>query len=123
VPFGKAAQRREGRDLTIITWGATVQKSLEAADRLQAEAEIEVEVVDLRTIIPYDRDAIANSVRKTHRLLVVHEDIVTCGFGAEIAAGPATNSSRRSMRRCAGSAHSIRTFRTNRCSSTRFCRK
>ena len=86
VPFGRAARRREGRDLTIITWGATVQKSLDAADRLQAEAEIDVEVVDLRTIIPYDRDAIATSVRKTHRLLVVHEDIVTCGFGAEIAA-------------------------------------
>jgi 2-oxoisovalerate dehydrogenase E1 component len=86
VPFGRAARRREGRDLTIVTWGATVQKSLEAADRLLTEVDIDVEVIDLRTIIPYDRDAIVTSVRKTHRLLVVHEDILTCGFGAEIAA-------------------------------------
>jgi 2-oxoisovalerate dehydrogenase E1 component len=86
VPFGRAAVRREGSDLTIVTWGATVQKSLDAAQRLHDEVGAEIEVLDLRTIIPYDRDAIARSVSKTHRLLVVHEDIVTAGFGAEIAA-------------------------------------
>ena len=86
VPFGRAARRREGRDLTIVTWGATVQKSIEAAARLRDELGIEVEVLDLRTIVPYDRDAIVTSVTKTHRLLVVHEDIVTAGFGGEIAA-------------------------------------
>jgi 2-oxoisovalerate dehydrogenase E1 component len=86
VPFGRAARRREGDDLTIVTWGATVQKSLEAAQRLHDEIGVEVEVIDLRTIIPYDRELIAQSVAKTHRLLVVHEDIVTGGFGAEIAA-------------------------------------
>ena len=86
VPFGRAARRREGRDLTIVTWGATVQKSIEAASRLRDELGIEIEVIDLRTIVPYDRDAIATSVAKTHRLLVVHEDIVTAGFGGEIAA-------------------------------------
>ena len=85
VPFGKAATRRAGDDLTVVTWGATVEKSLQAAARL-AEAGAEVEVLDLRTIVPYDREAIAASVARTRRLLVVHEDTLTAGFGAEIAA-------------------------------------
>jgi 2-oxoisovalerate dehydrogenase E1 component len=85
LPFGKGAVRRAGDDLTIVTWGATVQKSLDVAERL-APAGVEIEVVDLRTIAPWDHDIVAESVRRTHRLLVVHEDNVTGGFGAEIAA-------------------------------------
>ena len=85
VPIGKAATRRVGDDLTIVTWGATVQRSLVAAEKLSAD-DIEVEVIDLRTLVPYDREAIAESVRKTARCLVVHEDVITSGFGAEIAA-------------------------------------
>ncbi|MGB9111189.1 MAG: dehydrogenase E1 component subunit alpha/beta [Acidimicrobiales bacterium] len=85
VPIGKAATRWTGDDLTIVTWGATVQRSLVAAEKLAADS-IEVEVIDLRTLVPYDREAIAASVRKTGRCLVVHEDVITSGFGAEIAA-------------------------------------
>ncbi len=86
VPFGRGAIRRTGRDLTIVTWGATAQKSLDASDRVQAVLDRGVEVIDLRSIVPWDRDMIAESVRRTGRLLVVHEDVVTCGFGAEVAA-------------------------------------
>ena len=63
-----------------------VQKSLEAAARVQAELDRELEIVDLRSLVPWDRDLVARSVRRTGRLLVVHEDVVTCGFGAEVAA-------------------------------------
>ncbi|MGA8297382.1 MAG: dehydrogenase E1 component subunit alpha/beta [Acidimicrobiales bacterium] len=85
IPLGKAATRRSGNDLTIVTWGATVHRSLLATDKL-AEEGIEVEVIDLRTLAPYDQETIAESVNKTARCLVVHEDIVTSGFGAEVAA-------------------------------------
>ena len=85
IPIGKAATRRAGDDLTIITWGATVQRSLVAAERL-AEQGVEIEVIDLRTLSPYDHEAIAESVKKTGRCLVVHEDVITSGFGAEVAA-------------------------------------
>lgn len=82
LPFGKAALRREGRDLTVVTWGAMVHRCLEAAEG----AEGDVEVLDLRTLLPWDRDAVLDSVRRTGRCLVVHEDHLTAGFGGEIAA-------------------------------------
>ncbi len=86
VPFGRGAIRRPGRDLTIVTWGATVQKSIEAATRVHDELDREIEILDLRSLVPWDRDLVADSVRRTGRLLVVHEDVLTCGFGAEVAA-------------------------------------
>jgi 2-oxoisovalerate dehydrogenase E1 component len=86
VPFGKAATVREGGDLTVITYGATVIRSLQAAKRLADSGGGDVEVLDLRTLAPYDWDAIAASVKRTHRALVVYEDCVSFGYGAEIAA-------------------------------------
>src|SRR5207302_6373321 len=86
LPFGHGEVRRPGDDLTIVTWGATVQKSLDAAVRLEQEDGASVEVIDLRTIVPWDTDIVADSVRRTSRALVVHEDILTGGFGAEVAA-------------------------------------
>jgi len=85
VPFGSGAVRREGDDLTIVTWGATVEKSCRAAELVAARDGIETEVIDLRTISPWDQDLVAESIATTHRLLVVHEDVLTAGFGAEIA--------------------------------------
>jgi 2-oxoisovalerate dehydrogenase E1 component len=85
IPFGKARVAREGTDLTIITYGGLVQRSLVAAKQADAE-EISVEVIDLRSLNPYDWGAIERSVRKTNRALVVYEDCVSWGYGAEIAA-------------------------------------
>jgi pyruvate/2-oxoglutarate/acetoin dehydrogenase E1 component len=85
VPLGKADVKRSGTDLTIVTWSREVLLVLEAAEKLAAEG-IEAEVIDLRSLVPLDRDAILASVRKTHRLLVVHEAIKRGGFGGEIAA-------------------------------------
>jgi 2-oxoisovalerate dehydrogenase E1 component len=85
IPFARAAERRPGTDLVIITWGAVVQRSLVAAQRAE-KTGISVGVIDLRTIIPYDWHSIAEAVRQTNRVIVAHEDQLTCGFGAEIAA-------------------------------------
>jgi len=85
VPLGKAIVRREGRDLTILTYAALMHTSLEAADELAKEG-IEAEVVDLRTLLPLDRETILASVKNTNRLLVVHEDTRTGGIAGEIAA-------------------------------------
>lgn len=86
IPFGKAATVREGRDLTIVTYGALVPRALQAADKAQREHGIETEIIDLRTLNPYDFEAIAASIRKTSRVLVVHEDMLSWGYGAELAA-------------------------------------
>jgi 2-oxoisovalerate dehydrogenase E1 component len=85
IPFGKARLAREGTGVSVITWGATVNRALLAAQRLEAEG-ISVEVIDLRSILPYDKEAIGRSVDKTARALVLHEDQLTAGFGGEIAA-------------------------------------
>jgi 2-oxoisovalerate dehydrogenase E1 component len=85
VPFGKAARVREGSDVTVITWGALVRRSLLAAQEA-AEQDVEVEILDLRTVAPCDWEAIGESVKKTGKALIVHEDTLTSGFGAEIAA-------------------------------------
>lgn len=85
VPFGVARVRREGTDLTMITYGNTTHMCLKAAERLEKEEGKSVEVVDVRSIIPLDKDTILESVKKTNRALVVHEDKVFAGFGGEIA--------------------------------------
>ena len=85
IPFGKGALRREGTDVVVVTWGALVQRSLLAAQQAEKDG-ISVAVFDLRTIIPYDWAGIAALVKKTNRVIVAHEDQLTCGFGAEIAA-------------------------------------
>lgn len=86
VPFGKARIRREGTDLSIITYGNTTHFCLQAAERLMQEGLGSVEVIDIRSLIPLDREAIYRSVKKTGKALVVHEDKVFAGFGGEIAA-------------------------------------
>jgi 2-oxoisovalerate dehydrogenase E1 component len=85
IPFGKAKTVREGTDLSIITYGALVQRSLVAARQAEQQG-ISVEVIDLRTMSPYDWSAIAESVKKTSRVIVAHEDSLSWGYGAEIAA-------------------------------------
>jgi 2-oxoisovalerate dehydrogenase E1 component len=87
IPFGQAAVVKEGRSLTVVTYGALVQKSFQAAVAVEQESpDTTVEIIDLRSLSPYDWDAIAASVRKTSRVLVVHEDNRSWGYGAEIAA-------------------------------------
>jgi len=85
VPFGCADLRRDGADVLVITWGALVQRSLLAAHQAEKD-HIQTAVLDLRTISPYDWPAIAQHVKRINRVVVAHEDQLTCGFGAEIAA-------------------------------------
>jgi pyruvate/2-oxoglutarate/acetoin dehydrogenase E1 component len=86
VPIGKAVTRREGEDMTILTYGAMVHQSLKAAQALEQEDDLQVEVVDLRSLSPLDRQAILESVKHTNKVLIVHEDTLSGGIGAELAA-------------------------------------
>lgn len=83
IPFGKASIKQEGNDLTIVTWGLMVHEAIKAANELK---DYSIEIIDVRTIIPLDRETIFSSVKKTGKVLIVHEDTLTAGFGAEIAA-------------------------------------
>ena len=85
VPFGKSAMRRDGTDVAVITWGALVQRSLLAAQQAEKDG-VSAMVIDLRTIMPYDWEGIVRAVTKTNRIIIAHEDQLTCGFGAELAA-------------------------------------
>jgi len=82
IPFGKANVLSEGDKLTVVTWGAMVERCLSAAQAISSD----IEIIDLRTIQPWDKEAVLQSVKKTHRCLIIHEDMLTAGFGAEIAA-------------------------------------
>lgn len=92
VPLGRGRVRRDGKDATIVTWGSTVYLALELVRQLENEGNrVSLEIIDLRSIIPWDHELVYSSVRKTNRVLIVHEDSITMGFGAEIAASIAEN--------------------------------
>jgi 2-oxoisovalerate dehydrogenase E1 component len=86
VPFGKARIRRPGKDLTVLTYGNTTHMCVEAAEKANQENGADIEVIDLRSLIPLDKETILNSIKKTNKVLIVHEDKVFSGFGAELAA-------------------------------------
>ncbi len=86
VPLGKAIVRREGEDMTMLTYGAMVYQCLKAASVLEEEDDLEAEIVDLRSLTPLDRETIMTSVKHTNKVLIVHEDTLTGGIGAELAA-------------------------------------
>jgi 2-oxoisovalerate dehydrogenase E1 component len=86
IPFGKANLLRQGKDLTVITYGAIVPRALRAAQQARTELGLEIDLLDLRTLNPYDWEAISTSVQKTGRVIVAHEDMLSWGYGAEIVA-------------------------------------
>ncbi len=86
IPFGEARIHRDGDDITLVTWGAMVYTASEAADKVAEEDGVSTEIIDLRTIIPWDKKAVLASVEKTSKVIVLHEDTHTGGFGGEIAA-------------------------------------
>jgi 2-oxoisovalerate dehydrogenase E1 component len=90
VPLGRGRVRRDGTDATIVTWGSTVYHALEVENQLELEG-VSIEVLDLRSIVPLDEEVIYNSIRKTNRVVIAHEDSLMMGFGAEVAARIATN--------------------------------
>ena len=86
IPIGVAETKREGRDMTLVTYGLMTRYSLEAAEEVQGDGGVSVEVIDLRTVSPWDRERVLESVRRTGKALIVYEDNVSGGFGAEVAA-------------------------------------
>ena len=86
IPFGKGSLRREGTDVVVLTWGALVQRSLLAAQQAAERDGIQAAVLDLRSIMPFDWESISRLVKQTNRVVIAHEDTLTCGFGAELAA-------------------------------------
>jgi 2-oxoisovalerate dehydrogenase E1 component len=86
IPFGKAKIVRPGKDVTVLTYGAVVPRALQAAQKLHRDKGVDVELIDLRSLTPYDWEAIAESVKKTNRVIVAHEDMLSWGYGAELAA-------------------------------------
>jgi 2-oxoisovalerate dehydrogenase E1 component len=86
IPLGKAAYVQRGDDITLVTYGATVQRSVQAARELERSDGLSVEIIDLRSLQPWDKETVCESLRKTSRLLIVHEDITDFGFGGEISA-------------------------------------
>jgi 2-oxoisovalerate dehydrogenase E1 component len=86
LPFGKATQVREGDAALIVTWGDTVYRSLEAANAVAQDTGSQTRILDLRTVVPWDKEAVLEAIKEVGRVLVVHEDTITCGLGAEIVA-------------------------------------